>query len=66
MNIPTEKLASTCFLENLKNFGSHQTQPEKHNLYKGLVAMAETIEALLQTSRRVEVQLNSIIRGQHK
>jgi len=58
--IPTEKLGAACFLENKRLFSNHETQAEKYNLYTGLAAMAETVEALLQNVHTLEARLNSI------
>lgn len=56
--IPTEKLGAACFLENVNLFGDPKTQPEKYNLYKGLQAMAETMEVLLHLVHKLEMQLD--------
>jgi len=45
------QIAIACFNENLRDFASPTTNAEKHNLYIGLAAMAESlreIEATLQ------------------
>ena len=58
--IPTEKLGAACFSENVNLFGDPKTQPEKYNLYRGLTALSETVEALYHAVHNIERQLNSI------
>ena len=36
--------AKRCFKENLDLFGNPQNEPEKFNLYNGLVELTEAIE----------------------
>jgi len=55
--IPAEKLGAACFVDNVKRFSDFQLEPEKYNLYRGLTALAETIEALLHVVHKVEMQL---------
>jgi len=59
----TEKLAEACFAENVNIFGDAQTQPEKHNLYKGLMALSKVLEEVLQSQRRLEQQLNVVVQA---
>lgn len=60
--VPTEKLALVSFQENLKAFGDMQLHPEKHNLYKGLCAMALSLEEVVERQRRLEEQLAKVLR----
>jgi len=55
-----EKLGAACFSDNVTRFSDFATEPEKYNLYRGLTAMAETIEALLQHAHTIEKQLTQI------
>ena len=55
--IPEEKLGAACFLDNVRRFSDFQLEPERYNLYRGLTAMAETIEALLHKVDTIEMQL---------
>lgn len=58
--IPPEQLGAACFSENVTRFSDFETEPEKYNLYRGLTAMAETIEVLLQHVHTVEQQLAQV------
>lgn len=57
---PNGKLASSCFLENIQLFANPQTEPEKYNLYRGLAAMAEIVEAAHLQLYSIETRLDSI------
>ncbi len=58
--IPTEKLGAACFSENIQLLGDIQRHKEKGNLYNGLRAMAETLEALTHAIRRIDQRLDLI------
>lgn len=38
--------ARACFAENIRLFGNAKTQPEKFNLYNGLLNLADAIKKL--------------------
>ena len=61
--IPTEKLGAACFQENLDLIGDIQQNPEKGNLYIGLRAVADSIEALTLSVRNIDQRLNQIERN---
>lgn len=56
-SIDTAKL---CFEENLKLFGNPNTQPEKHNLYKGLYMLAATIETMQIDVEQLKMAIASL------
>jgi len=56
------KLAVECFAENLQDYVNRQTEGEKYNLYTGLRAMAEEIQALSLSVGTIAHELNSISR----
>ena len=51
-----------CFLENLRLFSNAKTEPERFNLYSGLVALSDTVASLTHTIRNIDLQLDSIVR----
>jgi hypothetical protein len=53
------KLASECFAENLEDY-VEETDGEKHNLYKGLRALADALAGLSQAVRSVDAKLDLI------
>jgi hypothetical protein len=55
------KLAAECFAENLQLFANNQTQPEKYNLYNGLRALSEELEAVSLRLHAVDTKLDLII-----
>jgi len=46
--------AKQCFQENLELFSNPQTEPEKYNLYKGLLGMADAILDLEQKIKNIQ------------
>jgi len=40
--------AKRMFVENLNAFGDKQTQPEKYNLYLGLIYLVASVEQIQQ------------------
>ena len=60
---PVEKLGAACFLENIELFANPRVKPESYNLYKGLAAMSQTLEEVLQAQHRLERRLDSIARA---
>lgn len=55
--IPREKLGAACFAENVKLFADFEKDPERYNLYRGLVAMSEVLEQVLQRQDEIERQI---------
>ncbi len=49
--------AKACFKENLRLFGDSKSQPEKFNLYNGLVNLTTAIEDIKNQVDRIESQL---------
>lgn len=60
MSVPTEKLGSASFAENIRLFANLKTDKEKYNLYAGLWAMSGEIAALRHTVHKLEMQLNTV------
>jgi hypothetical protein len=58
-----EKLAIECFRENARAI-NHETEPQRYNLYRGLAAMAETIEELLHGQRKLQQQFSQLLSNQ--
>lgn len=57
--------AKKCFVENIQLFANAQTEPEKYNLYNGLVNLVEgmaDMEAELSSVRRELEQLQATVR----
>lgn len=40
--------AKRMFVENLNSFGNEQNQPEKYNLYLGLIYLVASVEQIQQ------------------
>jgi hypothetical protein len=57
------KLASKCFAENLADYVNLRTEGEKNNLYNGLRALAEEVEAISLKLHVVDGKLDLIIQG---
>lgn len=55
------RLASKCFAENLADYVNLQTEGEKNNLYNGLRALAEEVEAISLKLHAVDAKLDLII-----
>lgn len=49
--------AKRMFVENLNAFGDEKTQPEKYNLYLGLIYMASAVEQIQQDLEEIKQQL---------
>jgi hypothetical protein len=49
--------AKRMFVENLNTFGDKQTQPEKYNLYLGLIYLVASVEQIQQDLDEVKQQL---------
>ena len=52
--------AKNCFAENFRLFGDARTQPERFNLYKGLVALADAIATIQEQQVSLERRLREI------
>ena len=52
--------AKMQFLENLRGFGDPLTQPEKYNLYNGLVNLAAALENLELKLSGIEQQIRQL------
>ena len=46
--------AKRMFVENLNAFGDKQTQPEKHNLYLGLIYLVASVEQIQQDLEQIK------------
>ena len=49
--------AKRMFVENLNTFGNQKTQPEKYNLYLGLIYMVAAVEQIQQDLEQIKEQL---------
>jgi len=49
--------AKRMFVENLNAFGDKETQPEKYNLYLGLIYMVAAVEQIQQDLEEIKQQL---------
>ena len=54
--------AKRFFEENLQLFGDPQTDPEKYNLYNGLLNLVNALEMLDQQIRHLAEQLQALRR----
>ena len=59
---PREKLGAACFGENVKRFGDFQKDPERYDLYRGLAAMSEVLEQVLEGQARLEREIADLRR----
>lgn len=50
--------AKECFKENLKLLGNSEKQPEKYNLYNGLLNLAIAVELIEGMVLKIERQLH--------
>lgn len=57
------KAAVVCFSENLQDYVNPQTNGEKHNLYMGLLSMAQELEALSSHAHRLDDKLDQLIQA---
>lgn len=46
--------AKRMFVENLNVFGDRQTQPEKYNLYLGLINLVASVEQVQQDLEKIK------------
>lgn len=46
--------AKRMFVENLNAFGDKQTQPEKYNLYLGLIYLVASVEQVQQDLEQIK------------
>ena len=46
--------AKRMFVENLNAFGDQKTQPEKYNLYLGLIYLTATMEQIQQDLEQIK------------
>ena len=53
-------LAIRCFSANLEQYGNNQAKPENHNLYKGLVSLAEGIAQIETQVQNLELQMRTL------
>jgi hypothetical protein len=54
-------IAQDCFKENIQLFANPKTEPEKYNLYNGLMALADKIdeiESLLKKVNRILTEID--------
>lgn len=49
--------AKRCFEENLRLFADPKTEPEKFNLYKGLVLLAEAVAIIESKASDIQTKL---------
>ncbi|WP_025040632.1 hypothetical protein [Nitrosospira briensis] len=49
--------AKRMFVENLNLYGDEQAQPEKYNLYLGLIYLAASVEQIQQDLEQIEQAL---------
>ena len=49
--------AKRMFVENLNAFGDKETQPEKYNLYLGLIYLVASVEQIQQDLDEIKQQL---------
>ena len=49
--------AKRMFVENLNAFGDEKAQPEKYNLYLGLIYMVSAVEQIQQDLEEIKQQL---------
>ncbi len=49
--------AKRMFVQNLNAFGDEKTQPEKYNLYLGLIYMVAAMEQIQQDLEEIKQQL---------
>ena len=49
--------AKRMFVENLNAFGDKQSQPEKYNLYLGLIYLVASVEQIQQELEQIKQQL---------
>jgi hypothetical protein len=49
--------AKRVFVENLNAFADPKTQPEKYNLYLGLIYMVAAVEQIQQDLEQIKEQL---------
>ena len=52
--------ARKCFAENLRVFGSSNSQPEKYNLYNGLANLAAAVEETQAQLAQIQAALAHI------
>ncbi|HEU4853982.1 MAG TPA: hypothetical protein VFS89_01690 [Nitrosospira sp.] len=46
--------AKRMFVENLNTFGDKETQPEKYNLYLGLIYLTASVEQIQQELEEIK------------
>ncbi|SOD41167.1 hypothetical protein [Nitrosovibrio sp. Nv4] len=49
--------AKRMFVENLNAFGDQKSQPEKYNLYLGLIYLVASVEQIQQDLEQIKQQL---------
>lgn len=49
--------AKRMFVENLNAFGDKETQPEKYNLYLGLIYLMASVEQIQQELGEIKQQM---------
>ena len=57
-SLKPEDLSVECFAENLQKLGMPPTDQMAYNLYRGLIALAETQKETLQVQRKLLELLN--------
>ena len=53
-------VAQDCFKENIQFFADPKTEPEKYNLYNGLMALADKIDEIESRLKKVNKILTEI------
>jgi hypothetical protein len=56
-----DQLTATRFAENLRLFGKPQAEPEKYNLYNGLVNLASAVEQMQSPIAEIETKVNRVL-----
>ena len=55
--MPVTSDAKRMFVENLNAFGDKETQPEKYNLYLGLIYLVASVEQIQQELEEIKQML---------
>lgn len=55
--MPVTSDAKRMFVENLNAFGDKETQPEKYNLYLGLIYLVASVEQIQQDLEEIKRQI---------
>ncbi len=52
--------AKKCFNENIQLFSNPESEPEKYNLYNGLLNLTQAVEDLQSQVRKIEQDIERI------